>query len=83
MYSMVSTDDDNSLMPGFVISIALNFIASSIGEERACNLLDSNSEEIVTKLEVPLVYMAARSDSICTLAKARSMFNDYKGTTRF
>lgn len=80
MNAVVSLDQDNSMVPGFLISIALNFVASSIGEERQCCVLDNNPEELIMKLQTPLVYLAARNDEFCPLTKARSLFNNHKGT---
>jgi hypothetical protein len=78
MKAVVSLDEDNSMVPGFMISIALNFIASSIGEQRTCTILVNNPEEQINRLECPMVYLAARNDQICPLSKARAMFNDYR-----
>lgn len=79
MYSLVSLDKENDFIPGFVISLALNFIASSIGEKRDCSFLEINPEELVKTIDTPLIYMAGRSDQVCPLIKAREMYSDYRG----
>lgn len=78
MIELVSNDQDNAMVPGFMISIALNFVASRIGEYRGCAVLDNDPQDQIARLECPLVYLAARSDTICPLSKARSLFKDYR-----
>ena len=79
MDALVSADDSNSMVPGFMISIALSLIASDIGFQRNCTVLENDPEKLLAQIEVPLIYFAARSDTLCKLPKARRMFDGYSG----
>lgn len=83
MSALVSQDENNSMIPGFMISIALNFVASCIGEQRNCSLLDKDPGELIPRLEIPVVFLAARKDDLCPLSTAREMFNALRGKKEY